>query len=31
MSALRNLALQVAGWRLAMLRNDWIYGWKPDA
>jgi salicylate hydroxylase len=31
MAALRNTALQVAGWRLAVMRNDWIYGWKPDA
>jgi salicylate hydroxylase len=28
LSTLRNLALQAVGWRLALNRNDWIYGWK---
>lgn len=29
MAAARNMALRVAGRRVTLARNDWIYGWRP--
>lgn len=31
MAGLRNLALRVAGPRLMLMQNDWIYRWRPPA
>jgi salicylate hydroxylase len=28
---LRNTALRLAGWRLILGKNDWIYGWEQEA
>lgn len=29
MAALRDTALRLAGHRLTLARNDWVYGWRP--
>jgi salicylate hydroxylase len=31
LAALRNAALRLAGWRLVLGKNDWIYEWKLEA